>query len=845
MACRSMILAVCVSLSAGAALGDEIKVAFDIPRQPLVQALRQFADQAGLQLAYEASLVAGRMSPALKATISVRQALGELLKGTDLRFEFLDERAVVLSRSPEPSASGTVRPGLSLAALLLALVNPLTAPGQTVAGGDDATIETVNVFGTLDSTLGVGSKSGQSLRETPKSVTLVTRERIEAQNLTSLADTLKQTTGVTVTSYTSADNAYFSRGFRVQTVQIDGGAPAISNDFGVYLTPDTAAYDHVEMLRGVDGMYTGAGEPGGVINLVRKRAKSTAQVQMNLSAGRWNAYRAELDITGPLTSDGRLRGRAVGAYENRDYFYDRGESDKKLLFATAEYDLTESTLLIAGGSYERRKEDGFFFRGIPRYADGRDLRLPRNVAFNPEWNHNYATTKEVFARLEQQYGDSGVIKLNLTHLDQETERALMNGYGEVNTVTGALPQALGNASSFGATQHLFDLSASGTFSLFGREHRYTVGADYAKVDGGGYRGYDLLTYQYPSARTIDVFNFDPALFPQTGRIETFRYPQDGQTQHGFYGTVGLQLAQPLRLTLGGRYARYSYDSTYLPIEADGTPGTPSPSRFNDDAFIPSVALSWDFARDWSVYASYAQTFKAQANLFKGPLPGSPLDPVTGDGYELGVKGEFFGVLNTAFAVYSIKRDGQGMADPSYPFPPGTYGTNCCYVQKVDIASEGFDAELSGTVLPGWQVFGGYTFNQSKYHGDARSLYSSGGYYLTQTPKHQLKLWTTWHLPNALSRWTLSGGVIAQTKTFSSGSVLAPGSSTEFVPYEFTQGSYAVWNASVEYRMNDTWSIGLYGDNLLDKTYYQVVAGVTGENVYGTPRSYVLNVRGRW
>ncbi|MBL8266575.1 TonB-dependent siderophore receptor [Steroidobacter sp.] len=846
MRCRSLLLAACVSLSAAAALADDVNTVFDIPRQPLVKALRQFADQTGLQLAYEASIVNGYTSPAVKGTISAREALQRLLLGSDLQFEFIDRRTVVLSPLEPQAEVGAVRSGFSVAALLMTMFSPLAATAQTVGAENSSVIETISVFGTLDSEVSIGSKSGQSLRETPKSVTLVTRERIEAQNLTSLADTLKQTTGVTVKSYTSADNAYFSRGFRVQTVQMDGGAPAISGSFGSYLTPDTAAYDHVEMLRGVDGMYTGAGEPGGVINLVRKRAKSDAEVQLNLSAGRWNAYRSELDVTGPVTSDGRLRARGVAAYENRDYFYDRAESDRKMFFGTAEYDITDSTVAIIGASYENRKEDGFFFRGLPRYADGSDLKLSRSTAFNPDWNHNYTTTKEYFARLEQQFGETGTIKLNVTRLDQHTERALMNSYGPVNPVTNTEPMALGSSTRFGAVQDLLDLSVSGTFKLFGLEHRYTVGADYADVDGSGEQGFDLLTYQYPSTRTIDVFNFDASSYARPVARPLYRYPDNGQTQRGFYGTLGLQLAEPVRLTLGGRYGEFHYENTYLPINPNGSTGNPSSTRYNDSKFIPSAALSWDFARDWTVYASYAQTFRAQANLLQGPPPGStPLDPLTGDGYELGVKGEFFGVLNAAFAVYSVKRQDQGALDQRYGFFAGSNGRNCCYIQQVDIESEGFDAELSGTVLPGWQVFGGYTYNTSKYNGGATTLYSSGAYYLNQTPEHMLKLWTTWQLPNALSRWTINAGVVAQTETSATGTALASLNSTTYVPYEYTQASYAVWNASVQYRVNDNWSVGLYGDNLFDKTYYQVIATATGENVYGVPRNYVLNVRGRW
>jgi outer membrane receptor for ferric coprogen and ferric-rhodotorulic acid len=50
---------------------------------------------------------------------------------------------------------------------------------------------------------------------------------------------------------------------------------------------------------------------------------------------------------------------------------------------------------------------------------------------------------------------------------------------------------------------------------------------------------------------------------------------------------------------------------------------------------------------------------------------------------------------------------------------------------------------------------------------------------------------------------------------------------------------------VSYRFNDTWSLGLYGDNLFDKTYYASVGDVFTDNVYGTPRSFVLSLRARW
>jgi outer membrane receptor for ferric coprogen and ferric-rhodotorulic acid len=795
-------------------------VRFEISAGNAADALSEFGVQSGLQLLFVKQAVQDYKTRALSGELDAREALRKLLEGTGLTFEFVNDKTVAIRREAPTAADGT------------------------------ASIETVNVFGTLDDPLTVGSKSGQSLRETPKSVTIVTRERIEAQNLASLVEVMNQTTGVTVGNYSPVSNAYFSRGFRVQTIQLDGGAPAYLGGFGSFLTPDTAEFDHVEMLRGVDGMYSGVGEPGGVINLVRKRARAAPAAAVVLSAGSWNSYRGEFDATGALTSDDRLRGRIVGAYENKGYFYKNSESDKRFLFGTIEYDLTPSTLLVAGASHERRREDGYSNRGLPRYSDGSDLRLPRDTSFVPDWSHWYSSSTEVFARVEQTYGHGdGVLKLNVTHLEEESDSDFMYVFGAINpsTRTGALAYASGEDND--SSQDLLDLSASGTFPLFGLSHRYTIGTDYSKVDGSGQRTYALQGYlQYQNTyAAVDIFNFDPSAYPKPARLLSGLYPVNEQSQNGFYATVGIQLAQPLRLTLGGRYGTFRYAQAYQPVApATGAYGAPTTRRYQDEKFVPSAALTWDFARDWSAYVSYAETFKVQANLLRAPLPGSPLGPITGNGYELGVKGEVLGFLNTSLALYRVLREGQAVQDPAFPVAtPSGSGSSCCYIQQQDITSEGLDAEFSGTVLAGWQLFAGYTYNKNKSEGGtASTLYSSGAYYLNRTPRHMLKLWTTWQLPGTLSRWTLNGGVVWQTETSVKGTVTTA-DGTPNVPFTFRQEGYELLNASVQYRLSEVWSVGLYGDNLLDKTYYRVPSITTTDNYYGMPRSFVLNVRGRW
>lgn len=844
MLCRSAFLGVMTLPAAVAA--DEIRVEFDIPAQPLVQALRQFAEQTGLQLVYETRLAEGRASAPVHGMAEAREALEDLLSGTRLQFEFLDARTVALSE-PRPATYG-ITSRLSFTAMMLGLLQSVAAPAQSVPSSQD-NIETVNVFASMSDSLSIGSKSGQSLRETPKSVSIVTRERLEEQNLTSLSEALMQTNGVTVVNHSASGAAsfFYSRGFRVQTVQLDGGAAAFTGNYGINVGQETAAYERVEMLRGVDGMFSGAGAPGGVINLVRKRAKSETAVKVALSAGSWDAYRGEFDATGALTSDGKLRGRAVAAYSERDYIYDLAHSEKTFFYGTLEYDLTPSTLLIAGATYDRRKEDGDFSAGMPRYSNGGDLGLPRETALTVPWARWHLEGQEYFARVEQQLGDSLMLKFNATRIEQETVSRTFVASGLVNPVTLAGPQALTRAADNDTTQDLLDLSLSGSFQLFGGEHRFTLGTDYVKIDAGGQREYRLEGYVYgtPTNPLIDVFNFDGRDYPAPVETLTAYYPALGPTQQGIYGALDLQLAQSLRLSAGGRYGRYRFKQAYQAVDS-GVHGTTTWTRYDDEAFIPSVALRWNFANNWTAYASFAETFEVQSHRLQGPPPGTPIEPVTGDGFEVGIKGELFNHLNVAAALYRIKREGQAMVDPAYASTPGQNGSSCCYLAVADVETEGFEAEVSGTITPGWQMFAGYSFYTNEYSGMEtlqRGVYVPSGVALTlnRAPKHMLKLWSTWQLPGHYSRWKVNGGVVMYSPTNIDGVLLESPSSTTYVRARATQDTYAVFNASVLFDVNDVWSVGIYGDNIFDKKYYQVL-GFAAENNYGNPRTVLLTVR---
>ncbi|MHC9083451.1 TonB-dependent siderophore receptor [Luteimonas sp. RIT-PG2_3] len=719
---------------------------------------------------------------------------------------------------------------LAAASMLPAFAQDQTRSASSPEAVEDAasaerisTLDSVNVFATMEESVSIGGKSEQTLREVPKSVTIMTGERIEAQNLTSLQEVLIQTTGVTVGAFNPLETFYYSRGIRLETIQFDGGAPAYTGGAGFYYTPDTATIERVEMLRGVDGMYSGAGEPGGVINLVRKRPTRTKSLKIDLSAGTWDNYRATFDASGPLALDGRLRGRAVVSWMDRGYHQDRYTTAKKILYGTLEFDATDTTLLALGASYEKRDDEGFpAWGGLPRYTDGTLLDLPRSFSTAPPWAHWNFETKEVFARVEQKYGDTGTLRLNVNQIEQESDLFYATIYGAVNPTTLAGSRIYGSRADYKPVQRMADLSASGKFDLFGKTHSYTVGTDYNELDNSGQRGYAVPGFEYANAVGINYFDYNP-YFAAPETTLTSDYPVYKRSQRGLYATVGIQLAEPLRLTLGGRYGRFNYDHQFRNLVT----GTSSYLNYEEKEFIPSAALSYTLSDRWTMYASYGETFKAQGDLLYGPPPGSsPLTPIVGDNLELGIKGDVFRGVTAAASIYRLTRDGQGVADPDYVAVTNPEdGSRCCYIQRGQITVEGLDLEMSGMIVPGWQLFGGYTYTETSYSGNP-----SGAATLGRTPEHQLKLWSTYRLPGKWSPVTFNVGVVAQSESY-------------YGIYRY--GGMALWNASVQYQLNDSWTLSLYGDNLTDRTYWQPTGDLNRQNIVGTPRSLTLSLRGRF
>ncbi len=642
-------------------------------------------------------------------------------------------------------------------------------------------------------------------RELPQSASVIDHERLEQQNLFSLDEAMQQATGVTVQPFQLLTTAYYVRGFKVDSFELDGVPALLGNTASS--PQDMAIYERVEILRGSNGLLHGTGNPAATVNLVRKRPQREFAASTTLSAGRWDRYRAEVDVGGPLSASGNVRGRAVAAYEDRDYFYDVADQGTRLLYGVTEFDLSPDTLLTVGAQYQHI-DSITNMAGVPMAKDGSNLGLSRDTYLDVDWDRFKWDTYRGFGSLEQQLGGGWKGKVSAEYQEADSRLRYAGSFGAIDPQTGDGGQLTGAAYKFKSIQRSLDANLNGPVRLFGLTHELLGGVTYAQ----GETRQDTARFLNLPNTPVNVYRWDPHGVP---RPQIGQYTSPGTTtttQKGLYALGRIKLAEPLTLVVGGRESWWDQD----------TPAT----RFKPGRqFTPYGGLIWDFARDWSWYVSYAEVYQPQAD--RQTWNSEPLSPVEGKTYETGIKGELAdGRLNLSLAAFRIDLENNPQEDPDHPGPPN----NPFYISGGKVRSQGFELEGTGYLTPYWSLSAGYTYTSTEYLKDSQN--DSGTRYSTFTPRHLLRLWSNYDLPWQDRRWSVGGGLQAQSDY-----------SVDYRGVSMRQGGYALVNMRLGYKIDEHWTAAVNVNNLFDRTYYQSLSNPNWNNRYGEPRSFNVSLRG--
>ncbi len=652
----------------------------------------------------------------------------------------------------------------------------------------------------------VGGKQERSLREIPNSVSVITRQRIEEQNLSTVTEVLNQMPGVTAISNDSTQSQFYSRGYALGVAY--DGIPARTGLSG-YQQIDLPIYERVEVLRGPAGVLQGSDEPGGVVNLVRKRAKADFGLSGSISAGSWNNYRSEIDVTGPLNEARTVRARAVLAAQDRDYFYDATRTRKWLGYGTLEWDLTKDTTLslIATGQEDKTPVS---YGGLPAWTTGGLLDVPRSTNPVPRWSRYEWRTQDLAAELEHRFNPDWSAKVKLSRRDQSFFFKDSYASTGVNPVTQTLNYAR-RVSDVTYQRDAVDVFVTGAIPVLGRRHDVLFGYNYDK--------FSTLNVGVNAPAVTDVPFERPDLVPDFDL--PYNRGSNSQTQQsGFYGQVRLNVTDPLKILLGGRLSQFKTRSRTV------APGNPTDwatgAAGADNEFTPYAGAVYDLTQGVSLYASYASIFIPQT---QSKVSGETIDPREGRQYEVGAKSAFFnGALNASIALFNLRDTNRSFADPDH------LGY---YINAGEVESKGWEFEVSGSPMSGYNLQLAYSRQDTVYLKD---LANAGLQFQTWQPRHTVKVWGT---------HTFSEGAL-QTLTLGLGANLVSKSKAGNGSSEIrSQDGYAVVNALASYPIDARTTVSLNVNNLFDKTYYTRLGGTNTYNSYGEPRNVAITLRTRF
>ena len=693
-------------------------------------------------------------------------------------------------------------PGLKTDAASVTTLQAINATSAT----DDAITEGTRSYTTPATRAGTGLSL--SLRETPQSVSVITRQRIEDQNMLSVRDVMAGSPGISVQNYDTERYSFNSRGFSIDNYLYDGIPTTVTGGGGWIAgesSIDPIIYDRIEVVRGATGLLTGAGNPSAAVNLVRKRANSKEfKADLSLGAGSFDTYRSTADLQTPITADGRVRGRIVGAYQKNHSYLDNYSNRKTVFYGTIEADLTERTTLRFGYNYQENDPKGSGWGGFPLwYADGSRTDWDRSLNIGTDWSKWATKTQGAFLNLEHNFDNGWRVDAMLNYSKHSADEKLLflSSFPDATTGRGLSPSASRYVGD--RTQKSADLKVSGPFELFGRTHELVVGASLSRQRALFYGG------SGSNVMPIDNFLEWDGAYPEP-IWNTDAVALDNRTnQAGVYLATRLNVTDDLKVILGGRYSQWKRE------QAGNTP-----LQFDKSAFTPYAGILYDLNDYLTAYASYTSIFNPQDSQDR---EGRWLDPVEGNSYEVGLKGAFLdGRLNASVAVFQIDQDNLKQQDVGY-LVPGTI--NQAYYAAKGTRSRGYDLEVSGEPLEGWNLMAGLSHWTA---GDA-----NGNAVQTNQPRTLFKLFSTYRLAGALHGLTVGGGMTWQSGDYT----LANGPNGK---ERVSQGSYALIDLMARYQVSERVSVQVNLNNLLNKKYYSQI-GFYNQGAWGAPRNVMATL----
>lgn len=671
-------------LLAGSAFAQGAPVAIDIASQPLDKAIAALARQTGAQILFSTTLAEGKTAPAVRGTLSVREALQRLLAGSGLVLQSPDEQTFTVVRQEPRAETGTL-------------------PTVVVKAGVERETAAGPVRGYAARRSASGTKMDAALLETPQSVAIVGAEQIADQKATSVTEALAYTPGVMADpGYANSYDVLYSRGFRLQD-----GSGGVYRD-GLKLggsgwatgQQETYGLERIELLKGAASVLYGAAAPGGVLNVVTKQPRADHVNEVIAEAGNYEHRALAADLGADVSSD--WSARLVLLARNADTAVDHVPNNVRYVAPSLRWKPNADTsLTLLAHHVERRTA---YIWGLPvegSLSPSPHGKLPRDRFVGEPGFDRQDTEQTSFGwLLTHEFSSTLSLHHGLRWIDSENHVRFTNlNSGATTDPRDYQRRAIDELETTRGISA--DTRVQAEFDTGALRHKVVAGFDLAKHRIGS-------TWQLASLGPLNLFDPDYGAAP--GSFAPLFDDQERQRRVGWY------LQDQLKVGAVTALAGVRRDDVRSKLNGDTEKTGATTGR---------LGLVWEVAPGVAPFVSWSQSFEPVAGTDND---GQRYKPTRGEQAELGVRWQR-GDLVASAAVFHLEqrnvlkdRDGLDKA-----------------VQTGEVRSRGVELEAKGPIARNVHLIASYAYT------DAETTKSENadeiGKPVSYQPRHQAALWT--------------------------------------------------------------------------------------------------------
>ena len=697
--------------------------------------------------------------------------------------------------------------------------------GNAIAQDQVAQLDTIRTQAATEQSLKVDQSANTKfiapLLDTPKSVSVISKQLIQDTQVTTLSDALRNVPGITLGAGEGGNpngDRPFIRGYSSESsIYVDGIRNSTSQNREMF------AVEQVEVTKGSSSSLGGAGSVGGSINMISKVAKKGDFLEGSVAGGTDNYQRITLDGNKDFGNGIAARVAVMGHQNEKAGQSDGAEYKRAGIAPSISFGLDTPTRATL--SYYYLKSDDTPDSGVPYWnssdntATGKPLNAKQGIF--------YGWLDRDFQKQENQIGTFKLehdLTENLTISNVASYTKSTNNYiwtqpddSQKNIANGEVWRRV-NSRITDTTGFNDQLSLTGKFNTGSLKHSFNVGAEYSdqESDKGSYTvtsdsGKTITGSPTTGACSLGIgagsdywctSAYNPnSKDPWLGNVAANKAVTTTTAQTtSVYLLDNIELNPQWLLDLGVRWDKFD---TELKTNATG-----AKIENNTDFFSYQTGLTFKPVENGAIYASFATSANpvgvdgGDGSETAVNASNKDLDPEKARTFEIGTKWDFLNdKLNLTAAIFRTEKQNTRISiDANTSINGGA--------SKVD----GFELGLNGNITDKWAVSAGYTYLDSESTKNGVSCRGTtctdqtiyNGNVMPNVAKNSATLWTTYQV---LPQLNLGVGTIAMDKVYGD---LA---NTKYVP------GYVRYDAMARYNVNKNVDLQLNVNNLSDERYF--------------------------